>query len=120
MRWLRKAAPRTIVLTVAFAAAILFARGTGFLDSSPLPPRVGAPSPGSAPSGGLPSSSGAWYEIAFSSPAYPDDRANHHGGLEERLVALMDRSQRTLDVAVYDFDLAPVAEAMARAAKRGV
>jgi phosphatidylserine/phosphatidylglycerophosphate/cardiolipin synthase-like enzyme len=35
-------------------------------------------------------------------------------------VALMDRSTKTMDVADYDFDLADVADAMARAAGRGV
>jgi phosphatidylserine/phosphatidylglycerophosphate/cardiolipin synthase-like enzyme len=36
------------------------------------------------------------------------------------LVGLVNRSQRTLDVAIYDFDLQNVAEAMAQARARGV
>ena len=66
------------------------------------------------------SATGAWYELAFTSPKYPDNRANHQGGLDERLVALVGRTQRTLDVAIYDFDLANVAEALSRAVQRGV
>jgi phosphatidylserine/phosphatidylglycerophosphate/cardiolipin synthase-like enzyme len=73
-----------------------------------------------APSASPPTTSGAWYELAFTSPLYPDDRNRHRGGIEDRLVALMDRAQSTLDVAAYDFNLQPVAEAMARSAKRGV
>ncbi|MCL5960856.1 MAG: phospholipase D-like domain-containing protein [Chloroflexi bacterium] len=61
-----------------------------------------------------------WYELYFTDPKYPDDPKNHRGGIDEKLVALMDRSQRTMDVADYDFDLANVAEAMVRAKKRGV
>jgi phosphatidylserine/phosphatidylglycerophosphate/cardiolipin synthase-like enzyme len=66
------------------------------------------------------SSSGAWYEIAFTEPQFADVRSNRRSGPEERLVALMNRAQRTLDVACYEFDLESVADAMARAARRGV
>jgi phosphatidylserine/phosphatidylglycerophosphate/cardiolipin synthase-like enzyme len=64
--------------------------------------------------------SGAWYELAFTAPKYPDNPANHQGGPDELLVGLVNRTQRTLDLAVYDFDLQNVADAMARAAQRGV
>ncbi len=60
-----------------------------------------------------------WYELYFTKPQYPDDPKNHRGGIDERLVALMDRAQKTLDVADYDFDLSNVAEAMVRAKARG-
>ncbi len=63
---------------------------------------------------------GGWYELAFTAPIYPDNRANHSGGLDARLVALMDTATKTLDVAVYDFDLKNVADAMVRAQGRGV
>ncbi|MEA2639124.1 MAG: hypothetical protein QOF51_518, partial [Chloroflexota bacterium] len=63
---------------------------------------------------------GAWYQLAFTAPTVPDNRAAHHGGLDEQLVDLMNRAQSTMDVAIYDFDLANVAEAMAAAAARGV
>jgi phosphatidylserine/phosphatidylglycerophosphate/cardiolipin synthase-like enzyme len=63
---------------------------------------------------------GDWYELAFTDPSYPDDRASHRGGLDQRLVNLMDRATMTLDVAIYDFDLANVADAMVRASQRNV
>ncbi len=63
---------------------------------------------------------GDWYEVRFTQPLIPDDRSRHRGGPDEALVALMDKATRTLDVADYDFDLANVAEAMARAKERGV
>ena len=61
-----------------------------------------------------------WYEVYFTSPKTPDDQKAHRGGIDQRLVVLYDSAQRTLDVAVYDFDLANVADAMARAKARGV
>ena len=63
---------------------------------------------------------GGWYQLYFTAPKYPDDRANHRGGLDEKLVALIDRATVSLDVADYDFDLANVADAMVRAKGRGV
>ncbi|MGH2352465.1 MAG: phospholipase D-like domain-containing protein [Chloroflexota bacterium] len=61
-----------------------------------------------------------WYEIYFTQPRYPDEPEDHRGGIDEKLVALIDGTRRTLDVAIYDFDLANVATAMARATERGV
>src|SRR5579884_3842910 len=67
-----------------------------------------------------PSATRSWYEIYFTDPKYPDNPSNHHGGLDEKIVAFMDRAQKIPDVADYDFDLQNVAEAMARDEKRGV
>ncbi len=64
--------------------------------------------------------SGSWYDLAFTAPIYPNNAANHKGGLEDKLVTLMDTATKTLDVADYDFDLASVADAMVRAKGRGV
>ncbi len=64
---------------------------------------------------------GAPWEVAFTTPIRPpDDPSRHVGGIDTRLVRLMDTATRTLDVASYDFDLANVADAMARAVRRGV
>ncbi|HET8627110.1 MAG TPA: phospholipase D-like domain-containing protein [Thermomicrobiales bacterium] len=61
-----------------------------------------------------------WYVLCFTDPKYPDNPANHKGGLDVQLVQFMDKAQHTLDVADYDFDLADVADAMVRAKQRGV
>jgi phosphatidylserine/phosphatidylglycerophosphate/cardiolipin synthase-like enzyme len=63
---------------------------------------------------------GGWFQLYFTAPKYPDNPADHKGGLDEKLVALMDTAKRSLDVADYDFDLANVADAMVRAKSRGV
>ncbi len=77
----------------------------------------GRPTPPPAAGG---TTTAGWYEVYFTKPLIPDDRSRHRGGPDEALVALMDKATRTLDVADYDFDLANVAEAMARAKGRGV
>ncbi|MHB1416998.1 MAG: phospholipase D-like domain-containing protein [Chloroflexota bacterium] len=82
-------------------------------------PDVIAPEPVAGPSGSAPGQ-GGWYEVRFTQPVYPNDPSHHQGGLDTSLVDLMDKATRTLDVAVYDFDLADVAEAMARAKARGI
>lgn len=61
----------------------------------------------------------AW-QVAFTEPRYPDTPAARGPGIDRHLVDLMDRADRTIDVAIYDFDLASVADALARAAHRGV
>src|SRR5262245_39541664 len=67
-----------------------------------------------------PAAVGAWFQVYFTAPVYPDDPNKHQGGIDTKLVALMDQAQKTLDVADYDFDLADVADAMVRAKGRGV
>jgi phosphatidylserine/phosphatidylglycerophosphate/cardiolipin synthase-like enzyme len=61
-----------------------------------------------------------WYELHFTSPEYPTNKANYKGGLDTYLVNLMNKATKTLDVADYDFDLANVADAMVAAKNRGV
>jgi phosphatidylserine/phosphatidylglycerophosphate/cardiolipin synthase-like enzyme len=61
-----------------------------------------------------------WYEIYFTDPKYPDRPENHHGGIDEKFVAFLDSAQRSLDLAIYDFDLENAADALARAKSRGV
>lgn len=75
----------------------------------------GAPAPPSTTS-----SSSDWYQLYFTNPQYPDNPANHHGGIDTHLVDLMNSATKTIDVADYDFDLSDVADAMARAEQRGV
>ncbi len=89
------------------------ARGT------PTATRAGAPTAGRG-ADATPGSDAA-YQVYFTTPRYRDnDPLEYEGGPDEKLVAMMDRATRTLDVAAYDFDLRNVAEAMARAAGRGV
>ncbi|MBO9361654.1 MAG: hypothetical protein J7452_05570 [Thermoflexus sp.] len=67
-----------------------------------------------------PSGEGGWYEVFFTAPRFPDALEFHQGGVVDVLIAAIEGAQRTLDVAVYDIDLMPVAEALLRARDRGV
>jgi phosphatidylserine/phosphatidylglycerophosphate/cardiolipin synthase-like enzyme len=73
-----------------------------------------------APTAGQPQGGHPWYQLYFTSPRYPDDPALHTGGIDEQLVDLIDTATTTIDLADYDFDLKNVANALARAAGRGV
>lgn len=103
-----------LVLTLALAFFLLRGMPTA-------PPRADRPA-SPAPASPVPDSpaAAAWYDIYFTTPTYPDRPENRRGGIDERLVAYIDSATRTLDVAVYDFDLENVAQAMARARGRGV
>lgn len=61
-----------------------------------------------------------WYEVWFTSPSGPDRPAERRDGIDHHLVAFIDGARQQLDVAVYDFDLANVADALVRARDRGV
>jgi phosphatidylserine/phosphatidylglycerophosphate/cardiolipin synthase-like enzyme len=116
-----------IVLVLAIAGAALFyfsQPGTSRQEAEQPEARTTAEPTvaGSTPvtTGGGGEVQGGWYQLYFTSPTYPDNRANRRGGLDEKLVALIDRAQRTIDVAAYDFDLQNVADALVRAQGRGV
>jgi len=64
--------------------------------------------------------SGDWYELHFTSPEYPTNKANYKGGLDTHLVRLIDKAKKTVDLADYDFDLQNVADALVAAKERGV
>lgn len=61
-----------------------------------------------------------WYEVFFTASRFPGDPAFHRGGVVDPLIAAIDGARRSLDVAVYEIDLMPVAEALLRAHDRGV
>ncbi len=56
--------------------------------------------------------------VLFTAPQSSDETTT--GGMDARLAEAIDAAQETVDVAAYDFDLAPVADALVRAADRGV
>jgi len=58
--------------------------------------------------------------VFFTAPAYPDDPADHYGGLDEALAADIARAELSVDVAAYDFDLESVADALAEAYDDGI
>jgi phosphatidylserine/phosphatidylglycerophosphate/cardiolipin synthase-like enzyme len=61
--------------------------------------------------------SGDWYQLYFT---VPQEEPTWSGGLDEVLAADIDRAQRSIDVAAYDFDLESLTSALIRAHDRGV
>ncbi len=64
--------------------------------------------------------SGGWYTIYFSRPSGSGDADTYHGGLDDTLAASLATAQRSLDIAIYEFDRPSVAEAVVAAHQRGV
>jgi phosphatidylserine/phosphatidylglycerophosphate/cardiolipin synthase-like enzyme len=63
---------------------------------------------------------GEWIQVHFTTPQSPDDESDHHGGLDEVLVADIERAESTVDVAAYELDLEPVSDALTAAHERGI
>lgn len=93
-----------------------------------LPGEVINPPPSIAPAPDLPVtvlpranvSEGVWYTVYFTKPEYPERQGNRHGGVDQAIVADFERAQKTIDVAVFDLRLPSLADALVRAAERGV
>ena len=106
---------RRVLLIGALAAVVLVAFGVFAYTRLRAGAGVATSGPGAAPT-----ASGAWYTIYFTDPKYPDRPADRHGGIDEHFVEFLDGAQRSLDVAIYDFDLDNAADALVRAKGRGV
>ncbi|HWP29887.1 MAG TPA: phospholipase D-like domain-containing protein [Chloroflexota bacterium] len=113
-RWL---VPATLLLAVVvLAVAVVTTLRARPLDAD----RAWRASPAEEPSAAAGPAAGDWYAIYFTEPKYPDRPETRHGGIDERFVVFIDGAQRSLDIAVYEFDLDNVAEALVRAQHRGV
>ncbi|MBU0490937.1 MAG: DUF1669 domain-containing protein [Chloroflexi bacterium] len=79
----------------------------------PYPTTPGTPPPS-------PPADSSWYSVYFNTPRYPDKDEYHYGGIEDQLVAVIDKATKSIDLAAYEFDLENVAHALVRAKGRGV
>ncbi len=80
------------------------------LEPTPTPITLG---------GAPPTISSDWYQVYFTNPIYPDDQANHHGGLDEPLTAFINTAQKSVDMCIFQLDLANVTQALVAAKERG-
>jgi phosphatidylserine/phosphatidylglycerophosphate/cardiolipin synthase-like enzyme len=64
-------------------------------------------------------STGDWYEVYFTSPEIPFNNV-FTGGIEEHLIDKIDAAQNSIDLAVYEFNLEDVTQALISAKQRGV
>ncbi len=65
------------------------------------------------------STSGEWFQIYFTNPTCPPEEARS-GGLDETIANDMLQAQRQVDVAAFDFDAAPMVNALIELENRGV
>ncbi len=66
-----------------------------------------------------PAAGGNWYQLHFTTPKYPDNEADHHGSLDEKLTAFINTAKKSVDMAIYQLDLPNVTQALLDAKKRG-
>lgn len=64
-------------------------------------------------------SNGAYYTVYFTNPVIPFDDVTS-GGIENNLIELINGAQSTIDLAVFEFDLQNVDDALIAAYRRGV
>ena len=63
---------------------------------------------------------GAWFQAFFTRPRYPENPAERAGGIDTAIAADIDSATTTVDLAVFDFDLPSLTEALLRARQRGI
>ncbi|WP_119065494.1 phospholipase D-like domain-containing protein [Aggregatilinea lenta] len=64
---------------------------------------------------------GGWFQLYFTSPINTEDESQFTGApIENALVAAIDGAQRSVDMAVFEFNSQPITDALLRAHERGV
>ena len=92
---------------ITLVTACLICAGCEGLSPAPSVP----PSTGEAP---------PEIQVYFTAPSYPDSASTHQGTLEEPLIDAIDAARSSIDIAMYDFESAAVADAVVRAQQRGI
>lgn len=115
---------KTILIGAAiFLIACLVVTAIGFVLLMPKPQATQPPTtgvPAQVPSTGVgEQASGAWFQVYFTSPKYPDRASDHHGSLDDKLTAFIDMAKTSVDIAIYQLDLDNVTQALIDAKKRG-
>jgi phosphatidylserine/phosphatidylglycerophosphate/cardiolipin synthase-like enzyme len=106
----RSPSRRTVVPlgAIAVALALLGAVYACQDGLTPLPP-AGDTTPSST-----------WYRLYFTDPDATADLDNPTGGIPDKVAASFATAQKTIDLAVYEFDLPVLSDALVEAIGRGV
>lgn len=126
----KKRSPLASIVTLVIAAAVFIFGVTVFgleetLEMVGVEGEVDLPvevpgSEGSAPvAEEAITGSGSYYNVYFTNPVIPFNDVTT-GGLDTNLIALIDGAQSTIDLAVFEFNLQQVADALIAAHNRGV
>jgi len=102
--------PAGLLAGLGMLLALLYALYT--LATSLLKPQV-------TPTPSEPTTGAGWCQVYFTAPKYPDRKADHQGGLDEKLTAFINTAKESVDVAIYQLDLPNVTQALLDARKHG-
>jgi phosphatidylserine/phosphatidylglycerophosphate/cardiolipin synthase-like enzyme len=80
----------------------------------PNPPTVTGPPAIATPA------AGSWYELYFTTPEQTANVRNPTGGIPDAIIASLAEARQSLDVAVYEFNWQPLADALLAAHARGL
>ncbi len=100
-----------LLIGILYACQEVAGLDLGLSDTATPPPPT--PIADTAPSN-------TWYRLYFTDPDATADSDNPAGGIPDIVAATFAMAQKTIDVAIYDFDLPVLAEALIAAAQRGV
>lgn len=106
---------RTQVTPVTFIAVLILALLGAYFSGEigPIGSAPTLPAPTSIPVGNSP------FLVLFTDP-YSPTADSKTGGIDEAIVAAIDGAQKTIDIAIYNFSLQNVADALLRAQDRNV
>ncbi len=65
------------------------------------------------------STGNAAIQVFFTTPKYPDNKADHRGSLDEKLAAFIATAKTSVEIAIYQLDLSNVTAALLDVHKRG-
>ncbi|MBI3362345.1 MAG: DUF1669 domain-containing protein [Chloroflexi bacterium] len=108
-----------VVISICLGLIFLFQRATGLDLESPATASTAILPTGDTASQTTPIG-GSWYRVYFTTPSGSDDPATYHGGVDATLAASLATAARSIDVAVYEFNLFSLADALIAAQSRGV
>ncbi len=66
------------------------------------------------------STSDSWYQLYFTQPDLTAKLDDPTGGIPDKVIATLNSAQHSIDLAIYEFDLLPLSDALLEAAARGV
>jgi phosphatidylserine/phosphatidylglycerophosphate/cardiolipin synthase-like enzyme len=89
-----------------------------FFPATPTPSVTFTPVPGPTESGSW--GGGDWWQVYFTSPLTINDPEVQTSPIQTALIDLIESADSTIDMAVFEFDLFPVADALMAAEARGV
>ncbi|HXV97371.1 MAG TPA: phospholipase D-like domain-containing protein [Anaerolineae bacterium] len=82
--------------------------------------KSGTPVAGSAPPVVATPISGEWYQLYFTTPVYPDEPAARTETIMQGLIGVINKAQRSLDIAIYELNLDEIGDALLAARQRGI